>query len=281
MSRLLILLSLLLSSNVAQSQEFRVYTRVTDEAVKREGLQLSTSEKDKTSAIISRSVSLFHAGKVYDYIDSIGEVIIFEPNQNRFTLLSTTRNQATRIDFDELKNLIKVAHNETNEYVRMLETKPMAGQQSAIQLLKHQIDPQFEEAFLNDVYRVRLTNASFQYSASCTKHDTPELIESYLRYADWIARLNYVLHPQVMFPAARLALNDSLRKKSLLPVEVELQIKSNEPLHLKARHQIHWELDAHDRTLINSWELLRKSKRLEWVSFPEFQRTHYENVSAK
>ena len=272
---LMILLLLLLIANTAYSQEFRVYTKVSDQAARLQSMPQNSNEK----AIISRSISLFHVGKVYDYIDSISEVIIFEPNQNRFTLLNTTRNQATRVDFDELQNLIKVARNETVAYVRKLEKKAVPTQQSSIQLLKHQLEPQFEEVFQKEMNRVQLINETIQYTASCTKHETPELIESYLRYADWIARLNFVLHPQALYPAPRLALNASLREKALLPLEVELKIDSAEPLHLKAQHQIHWELDAHDRTLINSWERLHKGKQLEWVSFVQYQRNHYKKVS--
>src|SRR5690606_5890737 len=97
--------------------------------------------------------------------------------------------------------------------------------------------------------------------------------EVYLHYADWMARLNYVLHPHALYPEPRLKLNEVLRAHGKLPVEVELKSSIGLPIHLRAEHQIHWKLDATDRSLIHEWESLLKSSNTRQVTFQEYQRS--------
>ena len=78
---------------------FRISTTIYDLS--------ATAETGKPQAIAT-SLSLFHHRKVYDYISTAGEVMIFEPATNKFTILSTSRSLATTVDFDEIKHLIKV-----------------------------------------------------------------------------------------------------------------------------------------------------------------------------
>jgi hypothetical protein len=75
-----------------------------------------------------------------------------------------------------------------------------------------------------------------------------------------------------MPPAPRMALNDSLRRRGLIPVEVELQTDIEGRIHLRARHVIHWQLDGRERGLIHQWETLLKSRTLRRVTFHEYQR---------
>jgi hypothetical protein len=52
----------------AAAQDMRVYTTVR-----------AVGENRQDSPILAESLTLFHAGKTYDYMENVGEVIIYEP----------------------------------------------------------------------------------------------------------------------------------------------------------------------------------------------------------
>ena len=81
------------------------------------------------------------------------------------------------------------------------------------------------------------------------------------------------MHPQALYPESRLALNEHLRAHRQMPMQVELESSIGMPIHLRAEHQIHWKLDATDRSLIHEWESLLKSDTTRQVTFQEYQRT--------
>lgn len=255
--------------NAGLSQEFRVYTSIHD---------VSTSPDRDThdpdaSQIVSRSLTLFHAGKAYDYIDTVGELTVFEPTLRRFTLLNGSRMLVTTVAFDQLAELQKMAERETRKYVQGLHKSASPPQKSLIGALESQIDPRFDEQFDEETHRLTLASKPLRYDVRCAAAAVPEAVETYLGYADWTARLNYVLHPHVLFPAPRLKLNEALRRHQLMPTEVELRAKFERPLHLRAEHRIHWDLSPKDRSYIHHWESLLRDKKVRHVSFREYQET--------
>jgi len=265
MNRPLRWLVLLLLTTVLQqtgwSQEFRVYTRVYDVAAGK-----------ATSKPLARSLSLFHAGSVYDYIQAAGEVTIFDPVRRRFTILSTSRGVVTRVQFDELKHMLKTARVITRQ--RMVELRKQATPRSRtlFSQLQFQLRPTFVESYDSETKQIRLASQFVSYSAECADVD-PSRAVVYLRYADWAARLNYVLRPHVLLPECRLALNDGLRRRNVIPVTVELRTGFAPRLHLRADHTIRWQLDRNDKSLIFEWKTLLKGDRLRRVPFREYQKT--------
>lgn len=254
------------------AQEFRIFTRVTLESAGsgQAGTAQAAAAKPE---VIARSLTLFHAGKVYDVIDSVGEVIVFEPAQRRFIIVNTQRDAATIVDFDELHNLLKVARTRTLSYAEQLEGDGDEKSQAAAAQLRFQLAPEFKESWDAGERRLTMTGAFLRYSALCAVEPAPqETVDVWLRYADAMARLNYVLHPGALYPEARLAVNASLAKRRKLPIEVELMTDNDSPVHLRARHEIHWELDAKDRSQIAHWESLVKQKTQQPLSFKEYQR---------
>ena len=251
----------------AAAQEFRIYTRVMLEN------PAGTASASSKPQVIARSLTLFHAGKVYDYIDSVGEVIVFEPGQRRFLILNVNREAATSVNFDELHNLLKVARNGTEAKIEQLEEEADEKSRTAAAQLRFQLAPDFEESWDAGSRRLTMSGRFLRYSALCAVEESPqEVVDTWLRYADAMARLNYVLHPGALFPEARLAVNASLAKRRKLPVEVELMTNADTNIHLRARHEIHWELDAKDRNQIQSWETLVNARTPKLLSFKDYQR---------
>lgn len=217
------------------------------------------------------SLTIFHAGRAYDYIDSVQEIIIFEPKQNRFTIINSSRSLMTTVDFDELRQILKVARHETEQYLEQIAEKNGGELPSSAHAVHAQLEPHFEENWQPESQTLNLQNSSIRYSATCVPSDDPSIHEAYMLYADWMARLNFVLHPQSMYPSARLSLNESLRKRNMYPTEVRLFQDTNDKSHLRAEHRISRSLDSTDRLMLTQWESKVSSGKLKEVTFREYQ----------
>ncbi|MCH7988421.1 MAG: hypothetical protein IID46_04630 [Planctomycetes bacterium] len=260
-----------LVSTTLFGQEFRVYTAVYD-------VSASNNGKAGKQDPVFRSLTLFHAGKVYDYISAIGEVTIFEPAHSRFTILSTSRKLATTVDIDEINHKLKTAEEVVKNRITELRQKNESKFSALQAALQFQLDPDFEETYLKEAKQLTLRSPNLQYVVQCAdpksqKAIAPENVTAYLRYADWICRLNYVLHPGALLPPPRLALNESLRRRNLIPTQVELKAAAGAQINLRAEHKIQWELTKLDRSLIDRWETMLRSKKTRDVPFRRYQET--------
>lgn len=243
----------------AVADDFRVFTVVHDVSDVSEGKRPSV-----------RAMTLFHAGKVYDYVDAAGEVIIYEPTARQFRILNTNQGIVTTAALDEIKQLLKVAYEETERQAGTLSLNdPQAAKVSA--MLHFQLDPRFDESYDEASGRLRLASDSIHYDVQMVTPGQPGLVEAYLEYADWVCRLNYLLHPGPVLPEPRLALNQQLRARDRLPKSVELRADGSS-LHLKAEHEITFDLNSAERGWIHQWEARLKDPATRMVPLREYQR---------
>ncbi|MBD3674849.1 MAG: hypothetical protein HUJ26_15135 [Planctomycetaceae bacterium] len=252
-----------LAVDLVSAQEMKIHTHIFHVTPTNSG-QMEAEER-------AVSLTIFHAGRAYDYIDSVKEVIIFEPKQNRFTILNYSRSLITTVNFDELRQILKVARHETEQYLEQLADKNGGQLPESAKSVFSQLEPDFAEDWDSQTNELSLHNASIRYTASCVEADDISIHEAYLSYADWMARLNFVLHPQTLFPEARLKLNESLRKRKMYPTQVRLFRDSEERSHLRAEHRIRNTLDSTDRMMITEWESLIQKGKLKQVTFQEYQ----------
>lgn len=258
-----LLLSAILSSE-AQAQQFRVYNRITQP-------QLDPDTGKTSDEVVARSLTLFHAGRVFDWLPSVGEVTVFEPAHKRFIIFNGRRMIATRVSFEEIERLLALARDEIGNYTKRESNGP--AEQGIVEQLKFQLRPSFEKHFNPDAQLMKLTSPRFSYSAVGDAPRIPEALTTYLVYADWASRLNYVLHPRSVFPEPRLQLNQSLREHKLVPVTVQLRRGSVEqPEILQANHRFAWKFDSQDREHIKHWDSKLHDEDLEWVSFRKYQQ---------
>lgn len=254
------------------AQEFSVCTKVFD---------LDGQEPNRPVAI---SRTLFHVGKVYDVIHDTGEVTILESSHKRILILNSDRNIVSHVDFDELKHLLRTAEERLVQRVGELEDQNQNQTNPLLQkigVLRFQLRPKFESQFDPRAHRLRLLSQPVTYDVVGAVNVQPEAIDSYLNYADWICRLNYVLHPQPLFPNVRLDLNEHLRRQKLLPIRVTLRAKLDRPLNLKAEHLVTWKMDTLDRQSIHHWESLLRDPKLQKVTLTEYQRIALSQQTAK
>ena len=257
----------LFAGRSGSAEDCRIYTMVYDESVEPSGI----ADRFLPNKIVARSLSLTHADKVYDSIDSIGEVVIFDPTQRRFHILNTRHALAAVITFDEIKHLLKQAYDATKDYAVKIDSSQSPPDPRTSAALRFQLEPQFAEEYDAERRLLTLSSPAMRYVVRCAVDKPTDTVDSYLRYADWTSRLNYLLHPNILLPAPRLALNEALRRRGLLPYEVRLQAEFGGTLRLRAEHQITWELGTKDRTLISEWERLLADDQMRQVSLRQYQ----------
>lgn len=257
---------------VAQAQDIRIHTTVRD---------LSSpvnSKSNESDPVVARSLMLFHAGKIYDYVDPAQEVIVFEPAHRRFTVMNLPRQLRSELTQDEIRQYLGLVEKEAQR--RLEEDFPAASQKSA-DLLQFQLRPEFAVTFDSKKNQIQLSSPFLQYTSSTSTPPSPEIVEKYLFVADWTAQLNSVLHPQSMLPAARLKLNEELRQRAMIPLSVELKAEAEPGLHLQARHGWTWQLEKTDRQLIDEWERQLQGTKLKSLPFRAFQQEMLKVETAK
>lgn len=248
----------------AFAENFRISTTIYD---------LSTAVETGKPKAIATSLSLFHHRKVYDYISTAGEVMIFEPATNKFTIFSTSRSLATTVDFDEIKHLIKVGKSVTEQYIGQQQKLGTSTSNQVADVLKFQLNPKFDQEFDATNQTLSLTAPHISYIVECATVESFDSVNRYLDYADWMARVNYILHPRAMYPEPRIALNNVLRERKLFPTQVELRARIEADITLRARHSVSWKLSSYDRSLITRWESLLNSDDVRKVPFRQYQET--------
>ncbi|MEZ6126015.1 MAG: hypothetical protein R3C49_23045 [Planctomycetaceae bacterium] len=251
--------------NFANAQGLRVSTVVYDAA------HLDANGREP---VVNRSISLFHAGRVYDSVEAAGEVVIFEPAAHKFVILNQRQGVTTTVMFQELQRLLAAREPRMSEYLNELREQRSPEAERATRTLEFQLHPEFRDSYDARSGILSLTAASWKYSVSTRAWDDPDQLQRYLSYTDWTARLNYILHPSSLFPEPRLILNEHLRSlKTRIPVVVQLDLRPDDRIVMRAEHQFVRDLTDHDRSQINEWNSLLQSGKLREVPFRSYQES--------
>ncbi len=257
-------------TNTAQAQNFKIYTPLFDMNAPQTSPRAGQRQQPE---IVGRNQSYFHAGKAYDSMEapqSDQQVLIYEPSAQRFTILNTSRGMATTISFEEIEHMVRAAEEKAQAHVLQAKGKELE-QSSRNDMIEFQLRPSFHETFDRDKNTLTLKSAFMNYEVKCATPDSPERFEFYLKYCDWMARLNYLLHPQAPLPGPRLTLNGSLKKYKVMPTEVTLQAAIGAGIKLKAEHKIYGQLEPLDRERIHQWQTALESDEIQHVPFSRFR----------
>ena len=257
----------------ASAQDFSIYTRLYD---LRPAPGSSESNRDDRGRLAGETFSIFHAGKVYDYLPQIDELTIFEPAHERFLIIINSRKIAATLAFNEIENVLFRAAKAAEHRL----TAPDRPDEKMARATRFLLNPTFDQTFAARTNTLHLKSPYLSYQATCASAESPEHVDAYLQYANWTSRLNFVLHPKSLLPGPRIALNSVLQEKRLIPVEVELTSDVGSGLHLKAVHRYQWRLEAQDRRRIAYWDSLLTQPDLKRMKYEEFQRVLREQLRA-
>lgn len=229
-----LLVAAVVSCGVGQAQEFRVDTEL-----------FRGPDKNPYSA----QLTIFTAdGTIYDFaLSEPRQVTVFDSRRGVFTMLHEGRRQKATVTTQELLDFT-------------LELESLAAQ-SKNPLLSFCAAPKFEtttkeiERNGQTVTEVRLAGKPLTYVAEGEKPQHSDAVKTYCAYADWCARLNSTVSRSL--PArARMALNQALAEKELLPLEVTRTIPWPLPLSKKiehrTQHRFNWKLSTEDQKKIQS-----------------------------
>ena len=260
MSRFTHLLALVLvCCSQLPAQEMRVYTTV------------SRIGEAGTSQPLGHSLTLFHSGKVYDFMEEVGEVVIYEPMNERFLFLDGNYRVA-ELTLVELNQFRKSSESESQKYLAnlKLDGSDLAKKQAAA--LEFQLHPRFDERFDAHQQRLRMTSEQMVYEVKTASSPNPDAVVQYLAYADMAVRFNHILGPKALLPEPRMAVNSALRNRKRIPLVVDMRMRAEGNDHLQAEHKFSWELQAMDQRLITKWEQQINAKEAIKVSFRDYQR---------
>jgi len=232
--RLVCLAAVLVGSpTMAPAQEFRVDTELFENQDKEPFLE---------------QLTVFAAdGVIYDFrLTEPRETTVFDSRNGRFTLLDESRRAKATVTTQELL-----------QFCLALETH---AAQDRDRLFAFCATPQFEttekeiEENGQTLVELRLAAKPLIYIAHGQRPQRPEAVKSYRQFADWCARLN-ATRPGNLPPAARLALNQALAERELLPLEITRTIPPSGPLgkklEIKSQHRLNWALAGEDRKKID------------------------------
>lgn len=246
-------------SGLLPAQEFRVYTTV------------SRIVDAGESQPLGHSLTLFHSGKVYDFMEAVGEVVIYEPMNDRFLFLDGNYRVA-ELTLVELNQFRKSSESESQKYLANLNLDGSDQAKKQAAALEFQLHPKFDERFDVHNQRMRMTSEQMVYEIKTASSPNPDAAGQYLAYADMAARLNHILHPKALLPEPRLAVNSALRNRKRIPLTVNMRMRAEGDIHLQAEHQFSWELQAMDQRHITKWEQQINAKEAVKVSFRDYQR---------
>jgi hypothetical protein len=260
-----------------------ILAAVTGHECAAQGLKVSTQVfdmskpgSDRRGQLISSSLTLCHNGRVYDYVASADELVIYDPVLRQFTVLNRTRGLFTVVTFEEIRHHMETRTRKTQEYVAELVAGGEPGAEAEAEAITAQLQPEFRETWDSMRGNLTLVSAWLTYRVETRKWDDPQQVERYLLWRDWTARLNSVLHPQSLFPEPRMAVNDAIRRQAgRMPVAVEMDLRPMGTTRLRAEHRLTMGLTADDQDRIARWEKLPKSDEMQNVPLRRYQQESF------
>ena len=185
---------------------------------------------------------------------------MFDKPRGRFILLDPERKVRTEI--------------ETAEVARFMSELEQYASTHGTAFVKGMLDPKFEADVNDATGELVLVGASLTYRLETIKPPVPEAAQQYREFSDWYARLNAMTTPGAIPPFARLAVNDELARRGLIPERVQLTIPPQvstvgRGVTLRSEHHVSWRLlpKDFDEIAVTAQQLVTFQK----VSFAEYK----------
>jgi hypothetical protein len=209
----------------------------------------------------SRSTTIFHDARVYDYLEDPAEVIVFDESHDRFVLLDTARRIRTELTTARL-----------TAFTEQLRQRAAVHEDALVRFLAA---PRFEEQFDGQSGVLALSSRLMTYRLTLLEVPSPAIAQQYREFSDWYARLNTLLHPGSKPPFARLAVNAALAKRDAIPREVRLALPAKEgssssDTTVRSSHRLVRPLTEADRKRVDQTGKDMQAFRL--VDFDQYRR---------
>ncbi|HWA99533.1 MAG TPA: hypothetical protein VG713_13615 [Pirellulales bacterium] len=181
---------------------------------------------------VVESATMFHGGRVYDFLAEPEEVTVFDPPGHKFVVLDMQRQIKTEISTSQI-----------DEFTQKIQNEALAR---PVPLLAFLAKPTFTEAFDSATGELTLKSDWMDYTVQTAKPKQSDAASKYADFNNWQTKLNTLMHPGSLPPFARLALNEALDRRSRLPTEVQVvryaQHPSKRQTTIRAEHRLQWRL---------------------------------------
>lgn len=207
-----------------------------------------------------KNLTVFYAGKVYDFMETPQErITIFDPSPGRFVLLDPKNKISTEITSAEL-----------DEFADTLKAKAAKSKERLLQFLS---SPEFEVEYQDASGTLTLSSHYISYNVQTVKVDDEEALVLYRAFSDGYAKLNARTNSGSLPPFGRMYLNRILNEYQRLPKTVQLTISNRNPLDkrvLRSEHKNAFRLlDADRQRVEDADELLATLPRTPLDKFLE------------
>jgi hypothetical protein len=224
--------------------------------------QVITGQSERS---VTDNVTIFHAGKIYDFAETDPrEITVFDTLTRSFILAQPQYQLQTLLSADE------VLHFAAAQQAR--------AQQSRSELVRFTANPTFAESFDAATGRLSLTSPVWDYQVETQRLENREMLKRYIEFANWYTHLNALFRP--VPPAVRLELNRLLDQHESIPLRVVVRIKraGQVVVEQQSRHQLITPLGELELARLEQWERDRTSCRT--VGFAEYRAASVPKSSA-
>lgn len=213
----------------------------------------------KAKEAVSYNTTLFDAGIVYDYLftgpkqTSAYRVTVFDQQRGRFIVLDPAHKLKAEVKTEEVK--------------LFADTCQAMAAKSSRAFTKFAAEPEFDLDF-DEEGVLTLSSEFINYKLSTEPAGSAEAAQVYRDFSDWYARFNNMCSPGSTPPFPRMAVNDELARRTLVPTEVELSIPSRS-ISMRSEHHVAWRLLPKDHRRIAGTAAELTTFKL--IAFDKFQ----------
>lgn len=184
--------------------------------------------------------TIFKDNVVYDIsLSQPRQVTIFDFNTAKLTLLDSERRVK-----------LTLSTQDALELASYFKTHLKAD----LPILSFSRDPSFETSFDAESSRLVLRGEPLTYQSTLQVLRDRAVVDDYARFCDFAAMVSFTCSAGPP-PQARMELNNQMRSRSAVPVEIRKMIPDSNPannVELRSRHQFRWQLDEQDAQLIKA-----------------------------
>ena len=169
----------------------------------------------KGKSPVSRSITRFVGGSVYDFMKEPAEIAIFEKAAQRFVLINVDRRIRAELPTKDIA-------------VFTLQLQKLAAK-NPDPLIRFSAAPSFQEKFDEAAQELTLSSEWVTYRLVLTPEPSQEVVDQYREFCDWHARLNALLKPGSLPPFNRLSVNTILAQRRAIASHVFLTLSPSKP----------------------------------------------------
>ena len=232
---------------------------------------------------VTQTLSIFHGGKAYDFLQPANEIAIFDPVEQHITLINAPKNKACELSFDELNNWITVSRNQLENQLLQLSGQEDIRLQQRLKLGQFLLSPKFHVFYESAQQQLKLSSPYLEYNIEGTKLTEKSMlhvssvVQTLHRYWNLNARLNRIINPGGLPASVRIKVNEALSQHTLLPEQLTLQIRFGQPVILQSLHRTQWNLTASDIQQVKNAERFRKTT--PQIDLEQYLTLHAEGKS--